>query len=53
MDDDQARQRYEQMWVRRKRVMDEMARKERRREQESLFSALMDKKGGNHEAETE
>lgn len=45
MDEDQARERYEHMWARRKRVMDEIARKERRREQESIFRTLMDEKG--------
>lgn len=52
MDDDEVRKRYEDMWERRKRVMNQIARKERRREQEAMINMLIDKKGEDHETET-
>ena len=45
MDEDQVRERFERMWERRNRVMDVIARKERRRDQEAIFRTLMDSKG--------
>ncbi len=50
MDDQEARERYERMWQRRKRVMDEIARKDWRREQEAIFRTLMDRKGDADES---
>ena len=42
MDNDEARKRYEDMWERRKRVMNEIARKERRQREQALY----DRRGG-------
>ena len=49
MDDDRKRELFEQMWQRRKRVMNEIARKDRRREQEAIFCTLMDRGGESDE----
>jgi hypothetical protein len=53
VDNDEARKLYEDMWERRKRVMDEISRKERRHEQEAIFNTLMDSKGDDHDRNKE
>ncbi len=53
MDDDQRRELFEQMRQRRKRVIDEIALKERRREQDAIFRTLMNRKGDSDERSDE
>lgn len=53
MDDDQRRELFEQMRQRRKHVIDEIALKERRREQDAIFRTLMNRKGDSDERSDE
>ena len=49
--DEEVRERYERMRERRKRVLEEISNKERRREQEAIFRTLKDRGGDEHESD--